>query len=1212
MNNNSNSNNKYDRRPYDSNKKKSFSNYMGNRPKNSNVSRPSNYNKYNSEKKWYGNSSYNRPSQQQVNDFPDRNATSFDFSAAIMMGMQQQKHEEKRREGEKDNTSDSLANKSNDQRLYHGKKESNGNGNNRYEQPINDSIERYPQGNNDRWGVHNSPGSRNNSSSNATSRYNNKSRSRFEGSSYNTSYNTSYNSSMNNSAGSGVYRNSVGSRFDNSPVTPSGKHNQRYTSYPGSYNNQGDHMYGYSSEYKKDKPEYNSRYESDNGTELQSKVQSQEPKKEPMTKHDVKTPKSEPPADEHVLMNNDNDEIMKANEHKKEEKQSVANVVNKDDVSESQQPLKTKVIVDDEEEDEYILKNSRAQNVVPESEIETDALDTPLKPRSKALDNTLESKKIVEIQPKKEYNLKSSNNEDISKAKKNLASEIEAEAQYFASLSGMNKSMTSNSSMISNSTQRHVSIKRDPYGKTKLHNSVVKNDLTNVKKLIEEQGFDPNLQDYAGMTPLHYACSKGFYEIAEYLVGLPECDLNIVTEDNSETALFDACVKFEKDLVKLLLEHKAKISIQNAEKKNVLVYMKEGLEDEEYETEDDKKDLEDIIHLLESYWDRNEDEGLSKSVIKAEDSKLSENTEEDVRKEKNKITSLDDHKSPIHKDDENEVLEFDIMDIASKYGKEKLYSASCRGDYNYVGQYLQNGGKPDRDAFIECCKRGYSDLINLFLALTNINVNMKIPHSNGKNILMMSLGKGHPEIMKLLIESGADYMHLDDDNRSVLYYAQRNESESSKEEYEYLRGKILEKNGGVLPETFGNYKKMNPIVKKKEGSIPVSPKRQGISSSRGNKTPQSETVPKKHVMPKSPTVDNTANQIKRKFYELTEDDLDDHQPIKTKKQPIIKKVKLGGNISFVSEGSHNGDEPVERSYPDSSVDPTDSEAVNVGSMTPIENIKEQKTREIFEQMEKYEQIKKERELKEQEELKMKEQRELEEKEKVEKAKEVELEILSSSLLCVGLRCIFQVSTGRKKREEQLEELKNVGPIYYKLCEENKSVYVLNLQMMYLFRDYDVNKVGDIQNYKKIDDDNILEINQIWNLYKDLFLVGYNNDKELQKIYEDEILEKGSLEYVNEFEQYQKKLLKNIDVKWIDLSEVFCKMKETEGMDMVIEYVENNLVEYKDNVIEVNNVKEEKEEETIDTYTPELIKDVLPERMKYRESIQEVMNDKNLW
>lgn len=132
---------------------------------------------------------------------------------------------------------------------------------------------------------------------------------------------------------------------------------------------------------------------------------------------------------------------------------------------------------------------------------------------------------------------------------------------------------------------------------------------------------------------------------------------------------------------------------------------------------------------------------------------------------------------------------------------------------------------------------------------------------------------------------------------------------------------------------------------------------------------------------------------------------------------------MGGSTSFVSEGSHYGEDSVERAYPDSSVEPTDSEAVNVGSMTPIENMKEQKTREIFEQMEKYEQIKKEKELKELEELKMKEKKELEEKEKVEKAKELELEFLSSSLLCVGLRCIFQVSNETKERKNRLKNSK---------------------------------------------------------------------------------------------------------------------------------------------------------------------------------------------
>lgn len=194
-------------------------------------------------------------------------------------------------------------------------------------------------------------------------------------------------------------------------MTPSGKNNQRYNSYSGGYNNQGEYGYGYSAEYKKDKPENNKRYESDNVAESQPKVESHEDKKEPI-KNKVETPKKESPTEESVIKH---DEIIMTSEPK-EEKQKVPSVEKKVHAPEPQQPLKTKVIVDDE--DEYILKDSRSQNVVPESEIETDALDTPLKPRSKALEDTVESKKIVEIQPKKEYNLKSSSKEDSSKAKK--------------------------------------------------------------------------------------------------------------------------------------------------------------------------------------------------------------------------------------------------------------------------------------------------------------------------------------------------------------------------------------------------------------------------------------------------------------------------------------------------------------------------------------------------------------------------------------------------------------------------------------------------------------------------------------------------------------------------------------------------------------------------------------------------------------------------
>ncbi len=57
--------------------------------------------------------------------------------------------------------------------------------------------------------------------------------------------------------------------------------------------------------------------------------------------------------------------------------------------------LKLKSFFDDEEEDNYVIHIWTSQ-VVPESDLGNRRFDTPLKPRLKSLDDTVDQKKVIE------------------------------------------------------------------------------------------------------------------------------------------------------------------------------------------------------------------------------------------------------------------------------------------------------------------------------------------------------------------------------------------------------------------------------------------------------------------------------------------------------------------------------------------------------------------------------------------------------------------------------------------------------------------------------------------------------------------------------------------------------------------------------------------------------------------------------------------------
>ena len=84
-----------------------------------------------------------------------------------------------------------------------------------------------------------------------------------------------------------------------------------------------------------------------------------------------------------------------------------------------------------------------------------------------------------------------------------------------------------------------------------LYEAIEKYDLDLVRYLIEECGADINHREVQLRTPLYFCCSKGAYEIAEYLIS-KGADVNCVTLIK-RSVLSKTCWNGQDKFTKLLL-----------------------------------------------------------------------------------------------------------------------------------------------------------------------------------------------------------------------------------------------------------------------------------------------------------------------------------------------------------------------------------------------------------------------------------------------------------------------------------------------------------------------------------------------------------------------------------------------------------------------------------------------------------------------------------
>lgn len=333
------------------------------------------------------------------------------------------------------------------------------------------------------------------------------------------------------------------------------------------------------------------------------------------------------------------------------------------------------------------------------------------------------------------------------------------------------KSRTSTSASDSSRSQSPKQRKssragKDASGRTLLQRMCAKGNYDEAKRLIEAK-HDVNEADFAGITPLHEAALEGFYEITELLL---DNGANIDVQSgqmDKDTPLIDAVSNLHYNVAELLLKKGANPMILNSQNENavdvleniIADYEEDGVSDGDLDKES-LKVAKQIKKLILQYSKHFKSEKISK---------------------KNKIITEQEH-SPV--DDHH------IYANLRAAGFDLLYEKIRANDVTFVLNYVSstNGNKIPPESLLLASKLGFPDIASLLIAFgADINYEDK----NGWTPLMYAVGKGHLEMVKLLLSNQADVTLRDKRGLNVIDILEKDgHSFSNSEEYKLLSQKL--------------------------------------------------------------------------------------------------------------------------------------------------------------------------------------------------------------------------------------------------------------------------------------------------------------------------------------------------------------------------------------------------------------------------------------